>query len=240
MADQERYRVAAWYTLDGDLRFLSHHDELRLLARALVRAGWPLRYSQGFNPLPRMSLPLPRRVGIASECQLAVVELRAESDTKQLTESLAAVLPAQCTLREILAPLPPGKPHARVVEYVVPLSMRDARTVAPRLPALLEREHIIVQRRNYNMPVPRQLDIRPFIELLGIDGSVLRMRLEVIDQRSARPSEIITELGLAADAYTHRVRRTAVNWDMELTSTGGAPVPPKGIDLGNEKEISHH
>ncbi|MBU0616609.1 MAG: DUF2344 domain-containing protein, partial [Planctomycetes bacterium] len=40
-----RHAVACCFALGGDLRLLSHHDELRMLARALRRAGWPLAYS---------------------------------------------------------------------------------------------------------------------------------------------------------------------------------------------------
>ncbi len=63
-----RLRAALEFALAGDLRFLAHHDELRLLTRALVRAGWPLAYSQGFNPRPRLVLPLPRGNWRSSSC----------------------------------------------------------------------------------------------------------------------------------------------------------------------------
>ena len=38
--------VALCFALDGALRFLSHHDELRMLTRALRRARWPLAASR--------------------------------------------------------------------------------------------------------------------------------------------------------------------------------------------------
>ena len=110
------FRVALSYALNGELRYLSHRDELRMLTRALVRARWPLRYSRGFNPIPRLTLTLPRSVGTASECQLALVELR-EKYGLQCTrigrvsrDSLAAVFPlvAAAGAGEILAPVITG------------------------------------------------------------------------------------------------------------------------------------
>ncbi len=62
-------------SVEGDLRFLSHHDMMRAIERLLRRAGLPLRYSQGFNPRPALSLVLPRPVGVASEADLLVVTL---------------------------------------------------------------------------------------------------------------------------------------------------------------------
>ena len=43
--------------------------------RALVRAQIKLKYSEGFNPRPKLSLPLPRSVGVAAEDDLFCVGL---------------------------------------------------------------------------------------------------------------------------------------------------------------------
>ncbi|MCK4342628.1 MAG: TIGR03936 family radical SAM-associated protein, partial [Phycisphaerae bacterium] len=102
----ERFRVAMEYALGGDLRFLSHHDELRLLARAVVRARWPVAYSRGFNPLPRLVVPLPRSLGTAAECQLALVDLGVPRRPEDLFASLSSALPAGCRLLRIIAPAP--------------------------------------------------------------------------------------------------------------------------------------
>ena len=45
------------------VKFVSHLDIMRLWQRALIRAGMPLAYSEGFNPRPRLSLAAPLAVG---------------------------------------------------------------------------------------------------------------------------------------------------------------------------------
>ncbi|MBW7991664.1 MAG: DUF2344 domain-containing protein, partial [Planctomycetes bacterium] len=52
------------FRIGGPLRFISHAQTLSVFQRACVRAGIEIRYSQGFNPRPRLSLPLPRPVGV--------------------------------------------------------------------------------------------------------------------------------------------------------------------------------
>jgi uncharacterized protein (DUF2344 family) len=42
--------------VEGDLRFLSHHDCLRAMERLAARARLPVRYTQGFNPRIKMSI----------------------------------------------------------------------------------------------------------------------------------------------------------------------------------------
>ena len=71
---QERYRLAIDFAVDGDIRFLAHRDMVRLLARAAVRGGLSLCYSEGFNPHPRVSLPLPRPVGVSSDAERVLLE----------------------------------------------------------------------------------------------------------------------------------------------------------------------
>ncbi|MHC4716562.1 MAG: TIGR03936 family radical SAM-associated protein, partial [Planctomycetota bacterium] len=73
-----------WFTVTGDPRFLSHHDLMRLMARAAARAGMPLKHSAGFNPRPKLSLVLPRPVGVASRCELMAVQLTRPVDPDQV------------------------------------------------------------------------------------------------------------------------------------------------------------
>ena len=75
------------FKIGGSLRFLSHAETLRLFERACVRAGLNLQYSQGFNPHPRFSLPLPRPVGVESDDELLTIRVyrdasRVMSDAK--------------------------------------------------------------------------------------------------------------------------------------------------------------
>jgi len=62
------------------LRFLSHAETMRLFQRACVRAGVKVAYSQGYNPHQRMSLVLPRSVGVESDDELLCLWL-AEGQT---------------------------------------------------------------------------------------------------------------------------------------------------------------
>lgn len=62
--------VRAQFRKAGSLRYISHLDLMRLLARALRRAHLPMVYSQGFHPLPRFSLAAALAVGITSSGEI--------------------------------------------------------------------------------------------------------------------------------------------------------------------------
>ncbi len=65
-----KQRILVQFSVRGDVRFVSHHDLMRVLGRAARRAGLPVAMSEGFNPRPRISLLLARGVGVASDAEL--------------------------------------------------------------------------------------------------------------------------------------------------------------------------
>lgn len=234
--DTPRFRAAIEYAIGGDVRFLSHHDEIRMLMRSLVRAAWPLSYSEGFNPQPRMSLPLPRRVGTTSQSQWAIIDLSEPRAPQQLFDSLSSAAPPNIPIRGVTAPLPSGTPHPLHACFEIDLDSADAAAVAPRVADVLKLAAIVVQRSAGPGKPVREIDVRPLLENLVLDGTTLRMRLAFEGQRSARPIEILSTLGLPAAEYEHRVRQTEINWDMELAGPNRWPAAPERNPLVKEED----
>ena len=58
------------FSKSGLIRFTSHLDMLRLFKRGFRRAGIELKYSQGFNPHPRMGFAQPLSLGYLAEAEL--------------------------------------------------------------------------------------------------------------------------------------------------------------------------
>jgi radical SAM-linked protein len=214
-----RVRVAAEFAVTGQLRFLAHHDELRMLRRALVRAGWPLAYSQGFNPRPHVVLPVPRNVGTSADNQLALVDLCRALPPAALQDRLAGKLPADYRLLRVTMPAAQRIPQPQAVTYELELEPADQAGIARRIPALEESTSVVVEREYGPRRAARRLDIRTYIEKVESDEGRLRFTLRYRQQRTARPSEVLTALGLAPEAYNHRLRRTTVRWNMERSQT---------------------
>ena len=55
---------------EGKAKYISHLDLMETMKRAFLRAGIKLKYSQGFNPHPNISIALPLSVGCASLAEL--------------------------------------------------------------------------------------------------------------------------------------------------------------------------
>jgi len=63
-------KVRFKYSKTGKSKYISHLDLRATMQRAFLRAGVNLKYSEGFNPHPYMSVALPLSVGIESLCEL--------------------------------------------------------------------------------------------------------------------------------------------------------------------------
>ena len=58
------------FTKKEGLKYISHLDLQRAVARIIKRSNIPIRYTEGFNPHPKMVFALPLSVGCESECEL--------------------------------------------------------------------------------------------------------------------------------------------------------------------------
>ncbi|MBA7618908.1 hypothetical protein ES703_26240 [subsurface metagenome] len=76
------------FKIQGNLRFLSHAEVLKVFQRACVRTGIKMQYSQGFNPRPKLSLPLPKSVGVESDDELLYLRID-ESPSAQAHKSIS-------------------------------------------------------------------------------------------------------------------------------------------------------
>ena len=77
----------------GRAVYISHLDLMHTMQRAFSRAGYELKYSEGFNPHPQISIALPLSVGVASLCEIMDFRLKTDVDLSQLPERLTAVMP---------------------------------------------------------------------------------------------------------------------------------------------------
>lgn len=77
----------------GRAIYISHLDLMRTMQRVFLRSGVRLKYSEGFNPHPQISILLPLSVGCSSVCELMDFRLDEEADLSLLPERLNAAMP---------------------------------------------------------------------------------------------------------------------------------------------------
>jgi radical SAM-linked protein len=225
-----RYRVAIRFEIDGDLRFISHRDTMRLFERALARAGLPVRFSGRFNPRPRISLPLPRAVGVASSSELLVVELCEPAEPADVLARLASQMPEGLRLQQACRIDPGVAVQPDQVSYQVVLPADQVPAIAASAERLREAEHWPIKRQGRQDKV---IDLLAYVVSASVEAGALKWTARVTAGGSVRPAEVLAAVGLASDAWQHRVKRTWVSWlGLAWAPSIEAPIGPAGQDSG--------
>lgn len=207
-----RTRVAFCYRVRGDVRFISHHDSMRMFQRALARAGLPLRFSAGFNPHPRISIPVPRPVGVASEAEVMVAEFADAVDADVALERLQAQMPEGVSLYAARLLGPQERPAPEAVRYRWTPESIDADALAVRVRQFLSSDVVTVSRITDKSGAARPLDVRPLVEHMEVRDGALEFVVRVTPTGTARPAEIIAALGLDAESVMHQFCRLEIRW----------------------------
>jgi radical SAM-linked protein len=217
--------LAIRFKVEGSLRFLSHAETLKLFQRACVRAGLAIRYSEGFNPRPKLSLPLPRPVGVESDEELLCLRVAREPLTQdqvadeqwelRIKEALACQLPEGCELISVSTAEAGASFAPRSVTYVFRVKPEYiTKELEATIERLLSSEHLPIQRpMNEERTKFKNVDVKDFLKSIKLaDSSNIIVECAVSPAGTVRVEEILTLLGLDEGKLAASVRRTSVQW----------------------------
>jgi radical SAM-linked protein len=202
-----RYRVT--FTRDRIIRFVGHLDLAKTWERILRRADWPVAYSQGFHPLPKITFASALPVGCTSECELLDVVLSEPMDSSDVMARLVPALPAGIAVTSIVqVPLnaPALQAALRWAEYAVTVETDESQEqVESKVQALLAAPTLPRERRG------KAYDLRPLVLSLAVEAAhassvQIAMRLLAnADAGTGRPDQVLAALGWGdAPAQIHR------------------------------------
>jgi len=104
-SDPAIYRVLFSFSKEGSAVFHGHLSLIEVFSMSFRRAGIPVLYTQGFNPLAKMEFASPLSTGITAHSECASVDFSSPADVDIFLNSLNSNLPqgvvikkAQCFL----------------------------------------------------------------------------------------------------------------------------------------------
>lgn len=173
IAVQRRLRIR--FSKTGTLRYLSHLELINLFTRAVLRAGVPILYSNGFHPHPRFSFATATSVGVESHAEyldLFVGDMAAA----EVQQRLNRVLPAGMTILEADEVDLKAAALATLIEatrYRVTLPDYQPELLQQRCVQFLAHDSWVLTREKKGQQ--QQIDLRQEMRALTAAGSVLEM-----------------------------------------------------------------
>lgn len=175
MSDKLRLR----FSKTGRAVYISHLDLMQTMQRAFSRAGYALKYSEGFNPHPLISIALPLSVGAASLCELMDFRLREEVDLSELPARLTAALPEGI---EVLDAYEAERKCAEIkwlqIEGRFEYDVRDAAQMTEQLREFFSRESIVITKKTKRGM--GESDIRPAIRSIEFSPAEKAVTLKAL------------------------------------------------------------
>jgi len=222
-AESKHYRLR--YEKSGYARYISHLDLIRAMERACRRAGIPLRYSQGFNPHPKLSFAPPLTLGYSSEAEYVDMEIASWYE-KDLVEELNTHLPVGIRMHQSKKIDPSARALNEIIrhmEYQLTISNvdeNDLERIQKGFQQILSSEEIIIER--FTKGKTKTINIRPYIDSIDRQNQNILIKTKYVDQRTVRIQEIIDELKKAQGAnglmfQVHRKKQLVDSHDLELT-----------------------
>lgn len=132
----------------GRAVYISHLDLMRTITRAFLRAEIRLKYSEGFNPHPNISIALPLSVGCESVCEIMDFKLIEDVSPDEILAALSKQMPEGIEVQSVYASERKVKDIKWLsVEGVFEYDERDKSEMAESLRDFFSRESIVIERK---------------------------------------------------------------------------------------------
>lgn len=192
------------YEKRGPAQYISHLDLMRCFRRAFMRADVMLVFSQGFNPHPYISVPLPLPTGFASRCEL--LDFDTEELPEDFLERMRRALPEGIVPRYVYQ-RSRGAGDIDAVRYTVTIHGEGLDADAVRT---LFSEPVRMMKRTKRGE--SEVDLRDFIRRLDVRSAEDRLILDAVlaaGEQSLNPEYVvraIEERTPGAAAWTEYLR----------------------------------
>lgn len=218
MTEDKRYTLVVRFDMTGQLGYLSHQETSRMFERVFLRSEVPVRYSEGFNPRVRMSLPFPRTVGVQSIGDLVVVAIAgADADSEQLQASMQRQMPEGCLISSV--EIADGKVSYQPewVEYqVFAEGVGNDEGVCQKVSSLNDElscgGSVFVDRYWPKKRRNKKVDICQYLESLELKNDCLVAAVKVTQAGSLRVEELLEVSGIDREKITGGIERRNVRF----------------------------
>ena len=200
---------------------MSHQETARVFERALIRAGVKLWYSEGFNPHPKITLPLPRSVGLQTNCDLICMQVKYDQgesvpDSDTLCMSISKQLPEGIEIVEsqIYEGVAGFNPEWVDYQIFIKQEFREkVLLVCENIQSSLNNdEKIEIERVNPKKKIRKMITVNDYLSQLNAAADSVVVRCVLSDSGSMRVDEILLLLGLEPGMLVGPVVRKEVCW----------------------------
>lgn len=188
----DKYRMR--FSKTGRAVYISHLDLMRTITRAFLRAECRLKYSEGFNPHPNISIALPLSVGCESVCEIMDFKMLEDMPCDEIKSRLSTQMPEGIKVLEVYEAERKVKEIKWLrVSGVFEYDERDAAAMAEKLNEFYSADSVVITKKTKRGV--GESDIRPAIKEINFEqfGADVWMRTVISAQEPTLNPELIAD-----------------------------------------------
>jgi radical SAM-linked protein len=149
------------------------------MQRAFSRAGYELKYSEGFNPHPQISIALPLSVGASSLCEIMDFKLTHDVDISEIPGKLSAVMPEGIKVTDCYE----AQNKVALLKYleiegIFEYDERDTARMRDELESFYAAEQIVITKKTKRGM--GESDIKPAIKSISFEAGEKIVKLHAV------------------------------------------------------------
>ena len=190
----ERYITRLEFSKTGLMRYLSHQDLFRLIHRTLNLLRLPVRFSEGFNPRPRISLGYPIPMGFEAFSEYADITFNTPVDG--LREKLNSIFPPGLRIlktQDVSKDTPSVMKATCYLDYEALFSEKiPIQKINKTLDELARKDQWLVTR-HHPKKGNKTIDLKPLVDNFTINETrrSIFVRFRVMESRTGRLDEFL-------------------------------------------------
>lgn len=205
------------YAKLDNMRFLGHHDVVRVFQRAFRRAGLKLDYSKGFHPHPKLRFSPPLSLGIGSWAESLDFQLvHSDQPKEDIERRLQMALPIGLKLMQLVErPLNGTNDSVKIQSVTYNIDFGHFLTTAEVNRRLADfRASPTFEITSARKGKIRKRDLKEWVSDLAVRDNVLEMTLKMGPQGSVHPWDAVRAvLDLDRSDSVHlRITKTSVQY----------------------------
>ncbi len=153
--------VRLGFTKTGNLQFISHLDLARTMSRAIVRAGVPIWYTEGFNPRPKLVFSLPLSIGTESICEYVDFKITENMPFEEIAKRVEAEFAPEMRVTGVWSPERKLSDIGFAEYEIIINSAKASEELAEKISEMLK-QPLVVKKRSKSGE--KEVDISPLIK----------------------------------------------------------------------------
>lgn len=175
------------FTKYGPLKFIGHLDIMRYFQKAIRRADFDVKYSNGFSPHQLMSFAAPLSVGLESYGEYFDLEVNSVTSSQDMIERLNACMANGIEILSVkMMPEKGGNAMASVGAASYTVRFYDDKkpnfSLEEAVQRFMHQETVIVTKKSKKLET--EIDIKPSVYRIQADDSNLEVSF-MVDASSA-------------------------------------------------------